>query len=329
MGKTALLSKLFSLLKKLNGTVLILIIYVIAVSLLKPSFLSLSNLTNLVRSVSIVGIMACAITLVMLTSNTELSAGSILSFCACISCTFVDTNPFLSVAAPIIAGACCGLVNGFLVGKVKINSFVTTLGMSYVYQALALLYTGSRYLITKNEDGWYKFLGNGYVFGIPMPVIVFAAVALCVIFVQKKTIFGSHIYAVGSNATSARFSGINVSNTIMLTYVFGGTAIGISSIIMCSRVMSAQPYMGSGYEFEVLTAVVLGGLNVAGGKGTVAGTVLGVIFVGVLKNSFTLLGIPANLSYVGLGVVLVIAVANQITKERRSNRVKKRKAISQ
>lgn len=301
--------------KKINGTFVIMILYVIVISILRPSFLDIGNLGNLVRSVSTVGIMGSALTLVMLTGNTDLSTGYMLSLVACVACNYADSNPFLAVLLPILVGAVCGCINGFLVGRLKINAFVTTLGMSYVYAAATQHYTNSRYLAATSE-GWFKFLGQGYVLGvIPMPVVIFAIVAIIYSFVLHKTVFGAQIYAVGTNPVSANFSGISSVKVVWLSYILGGATTGLAGVVLCARSMSAQPLMGAGYEFEVLTAVALGGLNLAGGRGSVAGTVLGVIFVGILKNSFNILGLSSGLQYLILGILLMISVKAALDKE--------------
>lgn len=302
-------------LKKVNGTFIIMILYIIVVSIIKPEFLSVGNLGNLVRAVSTVGIMGSALTLVMLTGNTDLSTGYMLSLVACIACNYVDKSPVLAVILPIAVGALCGCINGFLVGKMKINAFVTTLGMSYVYAAVTQHYTNSKYLAATSE-GWFKFLGQGYVFKvIPMPVIIFAIMAVIFTFVLKKTVFGAQVYAVGTNPVSANFSGISSVKVVWLSYILGGATVGLAGVVLCARSMSAQPLMGAGYEFEVLTAVALGGLNLAGGRGTVLGTVLGVIFVGVLKNSFNILGLSSGIQFLILGVLLMISVKAALDKD--------------
>lgn len=304
-----------ALLKKANGTIVILIVYVIVISILKPEFLSVSNLGNLVRAVSIVGIMGSALTLVMLTGNTDLSAGYMLSLVSCIACNYADKNQFLALVLPILAGAACGCINGFLVGKMKINAFVTTLGMSYVYAAASQHYTNSKYLAA-TSNGWFKFLGQGYLFNvIPIPVVIFAVMALIFTFVLRKTVFGAQVYAVGTNPTSANFSGISSSKVIWLSYILGGATVGLAGAVLCARSMSAQPLMGAGYEFEVVTAVALGGLNLSGGRGTVLGTVLGVVFVGVLKNSFNILGLSSGIQYLILGALLMVSVKAALDKD--------------
>lgn len=301
--------------KKINGTFVIMIVYIIVISILKPEFLSVSNLGNLIRAVSIVGIMGSALTLVMLTGNTDLSTGYMLSLVSCVACNYADRNQFLAVLLPILVGAVCGCLNGFLVGKLRINAFVTTLGMSYVYAAVTQHYTNSKYLAA-TSNGWFKFMGQGYIFGvIPMPVVIFAVVAILFSFVLRKTVFGAQIYAVGTNPVSANFSGISSVRVVWLSYILGGATVGLAGAVLCARSMSAQPLMGAGYEFEVLTAVALGGLNLAGGRGSVLGTVLGVIFVGVLKNSFNILGLSSGIQYLILGVLLMISVKAALDKD--------------
>jgi ribose/xylose/arabinose/galactoside ABC-type transport system permease subunit len=308
-------NRILDRLKGVNGTFIIMIVYIIIIAIFKPVLLSATNIGNIIRSVAPVGIMGSAITLIMLTCNTDLSTGYMLSLLSCISCSLIDKNPFLAVIVPMLVGACCGCINGFFVGQVGINSFVTTLGMSYVYAAAAQHYTNSKYLAATSE-GWIKFLGQGYVLKIiPFPIIIFAAVAALFSIILRKTVFGSQIYMVGSNPVSAHFSGINAKRTIWLTYTITGATVGLAGVVLATRSMAAQPLMGAGYEFEVLTAVALGGLNLAGGRGSVEGTVLGVIFVGILKNSFNILGLSSGLQYLVLGVILLIAVKAALNRE--------------
>lgn len=288
--------------------IVILVLFSIVTTIVNPNFMQFSNWMNIIRSVSVTGVMACALTFVMLTGNIDLSCGSILALSGCISCSLIDTSPILAIIVPIVVGALCGLVNGILVGKIRVNSFVVTLGMQYVIHALAFFYTNSEYL-TSSSNGWFKQIGQGSLFGlIPYPAIIFIAVVLICTFVLHRTVFGAQLYMVGSNRECAKFSGINPTRMVIKAYVIGGAGIGLSSILLVSRTMAAQPAMGELYPFDILTAVIVGGLSLSGGKGNVWGTLLGVLFVGILSNGFTLMSFNSHISSICLGVALAVAV---------------------
>lgn len=308
---------------KIRGIYLLILLYVVVVSVINPSFITYGNWMNLLRQVAVYGILSCGITFVMLTGRTDLSAGMMLTFLCSLSVYFVIPgmdNQVLAIVVPIFLGAVFGLVNGLLVGVIRLNSFVATLGVMSVFQGAVLLFMKKVDVLNANHDMLvFKFIGQGSVLGIPMPVLVLLAVALVSGFILRKTTFGAHIYAVGANPSNARFSGIDPALIIVLSYVVAGLCTGIAAVVMCSRVMSAQPKMGLMYEFTALTAIVLGGLDIRGGKGTIFGTIIGVLILGIIDNSFTILGVNAFLQYIVKGVILVVAVVSQVTsgKERR------------
>lgn len=300
---------------------ILILLYVAAVAVINPSFITPGNWLNLLRQVAVYGIISCGITFVMLTGRTDLSAGMMLTFLASISCYFIIPgieNQALAIVIPLVLGALGGLVNGILVGVIRLNSFVSTLGMMSLYTGAILLFmkTGPSLSGSQNMT-FYKFLGQGSVLGIPMPVIILAAVALACSFVLRRTVYGARIYAVGSNAAAARFSGIDPAGIIVSVYTISGLLTGLGAVVMCSRILSAQPKMGAGYEFTALTAIVLGGLSIKGGKGNILGTLVGVLILGIIDNSFVILGLDSNLQYIVKGAILVAAVAVQIRSERR------------
>lgn len=299
-----------------GGLALILCAFILLVVCVSgPKFFQPSNLLNLMRSVSVTGIMACAITLVMISGNIDLSLGWLIGLCACITGVY-SGHTAAAVLLPILVGAAGGAVNGVLVGGLKLNAFIATLGTMYAYKGAAMLYANNR-LLTAADNPSLKFMGQGYSLGIPVPVWLLAAAALVFWFLLNRTVFGTQIYAVGSNRVSAKFSGISSEKVIILSYMLGGIATGLAGVVFFAQVMSTQAYSGAGLEFDVLTAVVLGGTSVTGGKGTILGTVLGIIFVGVLSNGFTMMGIPATLQYIAQGIILVIAIRADIVKARR------------
>lgn len=305
---------------KIRGIYILILLYVVVVSFINPAFMSYSNWMNLLRQVAVYGIISCGITFVMLTGRTDLSAGMMLTFLCSLSVYFVIPgmdNQLLAIVVPLILGGVFGLFNGLLVGVIRLNSFVATLGVMSVFQGAVLLFMKKVDVLNANHDMLvFKFIGQGSVCGIPMPVIVLLVVALVCGFVLRKTTFGAQIYAVGANPSNARFSGISPALIIVLAYVVAGLCTGIASVVMCSRVMSAQPKMGLMYEFTALTAIVLGGLDIRGGKGTIFGTIIGVLILGIIDNSFTILGVNPFLQYIVKGVILVVAVVSQVMNDR-------------
>lgn len=325
-GKNAVAARALGVCKKImrrngSGVLTILILYVVIVSLCAPHitggrFLTADNLLKILRQVTVLGVIACAATVVMLTGNIDLSVGSILSLTACVSASAVQYGAVPAIFAALGIGALCGLVNGFLIGKLKLNAFITSLGMLSVYQAAALLYTGNTYIVPQ-DNAAYKFIGQGYLFGfLPAPVVILAVVILIYHFVLKRTVYGARLYVIGANTACASFAGVNSGNHILAAYVLGGLTTGLAAVVMCSRVMSAQAMMGSGYEFDAVTAIVLGGTSILGGKGTIPGTLLGVIFLGVLSNGFVLMGIPTSYQWLIQGFILIIALRSDLVREK-------------
>lgn len=300
---------------------LLAILYIIVVACISPVFLTVGNWVNLLRQVSVYGILSCGITFIMLCGRIELSAGMMISLLCEISCWFVIPgidNQFLGVVAPIILGLVLGLVNGVLVGVIKLNSFVATLGTMSIFGGLGLLfYNTADQLFANQANTVYRFIGCGSVLGIPMPVIICILVAIVSSLVLKRTVFGQRVYAVGGNIVNARYSGIKPGLIIMAVYAISGALTGLASVVMTARIMGINTKMGAGYEFTALTAIVLGGLSIKGGKGNIWDSMVGVLIIGILDNSFTLLGIDAYVQYVVEGMILAFAVVVQVLGERK------------
>jgi ribose transport system permease protein len=279
-----------------------------------PRFFISTNITNLLRSVSVTGIVASALTLVMISGNIDLSVGWMIGFAACLTGAN-SGNAAAALFLVLILCTACGALNGFLVGVLRLNPFITTLGTMYIFRGIAMIYSNGLQLIAPNPSAMLKFIGQGYLLKIPVPVWLFALIAVIFLFLLKRSNFGIKIYAVGSNSIAAHFSGISPVKIIMLTYVLAGLAAGLAGVVLYSKVMSTQAYSGVGLEFDALTAIVLGGTSVTGGKGNVLGTVIGVIFVGILANGFTLMGLGSNPQYMVQGLILLAAVRADIMKE--------------
>lgn len=297
-----------------NLGVLVIMVVFIAIVLVVAGgkFFNPTNITNLLRSVSVTGIMACAVTFVMITGNIDLSIGWLIGFCAVLTGVHSASTSMVLLLA-LLAGLAGGALNGLLVGYLKLNPFITTLGTMYVFNGITMIYSNGK-LLTAADNPTLKFIGQGTLLGIPVPVWLFAGVALVLWFVLRKTTFGTRVYAVGTNPHAAKFSGISSGRIVLIAYMLSGLATGLAGVVFYAKVMSVQPYSGVGMEFDVLTAVVLGGTSVSGGKGNVLGTLLGVVFVGILTNGFTLMGLGSNAQYITQGLILLVAMRTDVLK---------------
>ena len=248
--------------------------------------------------------------------NIDLSVGSTLSLCGLISCSLTGMGTPIAIVVPLIVGLLCGALNGFMVGRLRFNPFITTLGTMAVFQALAYYTTDGKFINAAANNSFMQ-IGQGFLLVVPIPVLILLGVFALLSYVLTQTVFGRQIFAVGGNAECARFSGISYSKTTIFAYALSGLAAAASGIILVSRQMAGQPEMGSGYEFDVITALVLGGVALSGGKGTIWGAILGVLFIGILKNAFILLGIALYYQYIVMGAILVFAVGMDVFSERR------------
>ncbi len=282
------------------------------------SFASLYDyIMKLVMSVISIGLVAAAVTLVMITAKLDLSVGSTMTIATIVSCNissqaFYDTNPGLTIAfaiiAPIAVGLACGAINGFLVGTLQLNQFISTLGTMYIYQALAIAYNGGAYENGRSSDQLYSFLGRGSIGPVPVPIILIILVFFIFWFILHRTKFGRHVYAVGGNPTAARFAGINSSKVVFMTYLLAGLMAGIAGLFLASWTMNANMSVGKAKEFEVITAIILGGVSLTGGKGRMAGTMLGVLFMGVLRMLYVQFAINPVYQWLVQGVIILLVV---------------------
>lgn len=315
----------------LNGSVvfLALIVYIVAVSLLGPAinpkasgkFLTLSSFIMTIRQTSALGIISCALTLVVITGNIDLSVGSIYTLCACICARSLEKGLPAGILMPLLVGAACGLFNGLCVSTLKLNAFLTTLATMSIFASTAILYTGSNILTPVNSSAEvvdaFKFIGQGSVAGIPAPILIFAVTALVLMFLLRRTSYGTRLYLIGANPVGARFSGIAVRREVTVAYMIAGLCSALAAVVTVSRNMSAQAQMGNGMEMSIILAVVMGGTAIQGGKGSVFGTVIGVLFIAFLGNGFTFLGIDNSYTQnIISGIILIFALSMDILRER-------------
>jgi ribose transport system permease protein len=296
-------------LTKRQGLVLAFIALLLLISFFAPRFLTFRNIMLVLTQVSIMGVMACGITFMLIGGNFDLSIGSQLSFTTVLVVSLHDKiGPIPAVIITILAGIAMGAFNGYLVGFQKLTSLIVTLGMLPVVQALTLIYSGGNYNQIQNPEAPFSFIGRGSIWNIPMPFIIFALTAIIFAIILQKTIFGRRLYAVGGNRVGSWFSGVRDDWVTFTTFVITGLTAAIGGIMMGSRLMSAQNYLGKDYELLVLSAVVLGGTSLYGGSGGIFKTVIGVLILGFLANGFIHLGLPYYTQMLAQWVIIIGAV---------------------
>ena len=308
MDKKAKLS--FANLYSTYGVFFILVIEFLIFSLASKSFLTLGNILSVGRQMSFTGIAAIGMTLVMLTGGIDISVGSMLAMagvlCAKLSAD-VGLPLWIAVVITLLIGALFGLINGAAVTRLHIPALIATLATQTILKGIAYLLTNA--VPVKNLSTTYKFLGQGYIFGvIPVPLIITVALYVLAWWYLDKTYLGRRVYLSGGNEEAARLSGINSKWTITGTYVFSGVFAAIAGVLMAARLGSGQPSVGSGFEMDVITATVLGGISVNGGKGKVVNVFVGACIMGVLANGMTMLNINQYLQWIINGLVLLFAV---------------------
>ena len=290
------------------GPLLGLLILCVVLTGLSDRFFTMDNLLNVTRQVSINAVISVGMTLVILTGGIDLSVGSILAFAGSITAGLLSGGQSLitAIIVGVVAGAFIGMINGALITRAGIPPFIATLGTMTAARGFTLVYTDGR-PITGMEEA-FRFLGGGYIAGIPVPVIIMAVIFLLAHIMLTRTKFGRYVYAIGGNEEAARLSGIGTKKILLSVYTLAGLLAGFSGVIMASRLNSAQPTAGAGFELDAIAAVVLGGTSLSGGVGTVGGTLIGAMIIGVLDNGLNLLNVSSFYQQVAKGVVILLAV---------------------
>lgn len=313
-------------------TILVLIMAVMLV--FEQNFFKPSNASNILLAISLYGIMACGMLFVILVGGMDLSVGSMAALSASIlamnsqASGYTTAGFFTGVLIAIAVCIAVGIVHGILVTYFSIPAFVVTLATKYLIYGFVLLVTGGRYVQIMGK-GIMQQLGNARVFGfIPMPVLIFVVYAAVCTFVLGKTVFGRRLYAAGGNAVASKLVGIKTNATVLVSYIICSISAGIGGMILASQNMIAGPTTASGYEGNVLTAMVVGGLNLAGGEGGVPGAIFGALLVGIINNMLNLLGVPSDYTMFVQGVIIIAALSLNTYTSRKSQgltRVKQKK----
>jgi ribose transport system permease protein len=295
-----------------------LIALCIVIAALEPKFLSAGNLAGVARQTAVITIMATGMTMVMVSGGIDLSVGSVMALASVIGAfTMVAGAPsMVGILAAVAAGVTCGLLNGTAVATLKIPPFIVTLGAMGIYRGVALLITDGKAVV--GLPSGFGYLAEGNLMNlIPVPLVIVVIVALTIHFLLVNTKLGRYCYAIGSNIEAARYAGVRVSRYQILFYVILGALTGLAGAIESARLVTGQPTAGEGYELRVIAAVVIGGGSLSGGQGTVTGTIIGALIMGVLANGANLLGISSFAQQVVIGAVIVLAVTFDEFQRRR------------
>jgi ribose/xylose/arabinose/galactoside ABC-type transport system permease subunit len=307
-----------SLLMKRNVPFLILLLLLIVFSFIAPNFMTFGNMRTLIRQVSFSGISAVGLMFVMISGGIDLSIGSQIVFGnVLLAIMMVDWNLPIGLAIPLtlLAGVGLGAINGLLCITLNIHPLIITLGTSQIFKGVGYIINRSRNIMGFPEA--FRWFGQGYVGGIPVPVIVMVIVALIGSFILTKTYFGRRVFALGGNEEAARLAGVNIKKMKVILFMICGGVTGITTVLLLSRVFAGQTITGQGLEFDCLTAALLGGVSFKGGEGTVFGLMVGIIIIGVLNNAMQLATFPDFSQTVVKGTVLLIAVAFDVYQKNR------------
>jgi ribose transport system permease protein len=292
------------------GPLLALLLISGVLSVMSRDFLTVNNLLNVLRQVSINALIAFGMTFVILLGGIDLSVGAVLalSSVAIASMMAAGIDPVLATLFGVLAGAALGAVNGIIISRGKVAPFIATLGTMTVFRGLALVASDGRPITGFNSD-FFSMLGAGYIGNlIPVPVITTMIAFVALWFILKKTVFGRHVYAVGGNEEASLISGVKVNRVKLWVYTLSGGLSALAGVVLTSRLNSAQPNAGMGYELDAIAAVVLGGTSLSGGRGWIVGTLIGAVLIGVLNNGLNLLSVSSFYQQVIKGSVILLAV---------------------
>ncbi|AWP32928.1 ABC transporter permease [Pantoea eucalypti] len=290
------------------GTLIGLLIIVVTFSFLSPVFFTLPNLLNILQQSSINALIALGMTLVIISGGIDLSVGPTAALSAVLGATLMTLGvPVpLAILATLGVGAMCGLFSGSLIAYAGLQPFIVTLGGLSLFRAIALIYTGGNPVF--GIPLAFRSLINSTVLGIPTPIVIVAVIALLLWTVMNKTPLGEYILAIGGNEEAARVAGVPVKRTKVTVYIFSGLLASLASLILIGRLGAAEPTIGNLWELDAIAAAAIGGASLMGGKGSIFGTLIGVVILGVLRNGLTLLNIQAFYQLLATGLIIIIAM---------------------
>lgn len=303
-----------------------LIILIVAFSVASPNFLQFRNIVGIFLATAVNGILALGVTFVIISGGIDLSIGTVMTFTAVITGVFITNWGMpvpIGILAGVASGALAGFINGVVIAKMKVPPFVSTLGMMYIAKGLALIISDLRPIYFTNTPA-FRDIATGSILGavipgfdIPNGVLIFFVAAIIGSFVLFKTVLGRYTFALGSNEEATRLSGVSVDFWKIIVYTVSGVYAGLAGVVIASRLNSAQPALGQGYELDAIAAVVIGGTSLSGGSGSIMGTVIGAFVISVLTNGLRILSVPQEWQIVVTGAIIIVAVFFDMFRRRR------------
>ncbi len=303
-----------------------LIILFIGFSVASPNFLQFNNIVGILLATAVNGILAIGVTYVIINGGIDLSIGTVMTFSAVMTGVFVTYWQWpvpLGIFAGILMGSFAGFINGVIIAKMKIPPFIATLGMMYVAKGLSLIISGLKPIYFNDSPGFRDIATGSLIggiipgFNIPNAVVIMFGAAIVAGLILARTVLGRYTFALGSNEEATRLSGVNVDRWKIAVYTVCGTFAGVAGVVIASRLNSAQPALGQGYELDAIAAVVIGGTSLSGGEGTVLGTVIGAFVLSVLTNGLRIMSVPQEWQVVVTGAIVILAVYLDILRRRR------------
>jgi ribose/xylose/arabinose/galactoside ABC-type transport system permease subunit len=301
-----------------QGILIAFAIFMIGFALANQRFIAIDNISGVIRSSAILGVMALGVTFVVIGGNFDLSVGSMMSFSTIVVLDLHDKlGPALAIPAMFGLTLALGAFIGFLVGYMKLNSLIVTLGMLSAIHGLTLTWSGGKNMDIADKAGtWFSVFGQGRILGVPVPILIFLGLAVILGIMLSKTPFGRKVYAVGGNGQAATFSGIPRARIVFLTYVMSSFCVAVAGLLQASRSLGSQNTVGQGMELQVLAAVILGGASLMGGSGTIFKTVIGVLILGFIQNGLLLMGLAFYVQYVVTWAIIILAVWLDVAAKR-------------
>ena len=300
-----------------------LVVLFVVFSIMRPTFMNYDNIMNIVLATCVYGILALGITFVIITAGIDLSIGTAMTFSSVVSGVAFTIGGFpiwLAILIGFATGTLCGAINGFTIAKMGLPPFIATLSMMMVTKGLSLIVSGVK-PVYFTDSPIYRQIALGEVFGIRgfySAILIFAGVAVIAHILLSKTLLGRYTFALGSNLEAARLSGVNVIKWKIIVYSLCGLMCATAGLVMSSRLNSAQPQLGAGYELEAIAAAVIGGSSMSGGEGSVSGTIIGAFIISVLTNGLRVMQVSQEWQPVVIGIVLVLAVYMDQTRKRKT-----------
>lgn len=285
---------------------------IVIVSILSPSFLTVNNILNVLRQTSINAVIAAGMTFVILTGGIDLSVGSILGLSGAVAAYSIASGQSIIVAVilALVVGTGIGFINGVVISKGKLQPFIATLASMTILRGAILIFTDGKPITIGSEGTALAFgkIGGGSILGIPTPALMMIAVFVVCYYILSQTKIGRYTYALGGNEEATKLSGLDTDKIKIFAYTVSGILSAVAGIIITSRLFSAQPTAGDGYELDAIAAVVLGGTSLSGGKGRITGTIIGALIIGILSNALNLLDVTSYFQMIAKGIVILIAV---------------------